>query len=236
MLLTSLMALSLSCNKNKCQDGSGGRFEESRNFSNFHTFKLAIPGVIEIHHDTTLTKSRVVVFAQKNVQKALNLTNNSGVVTMEFAECFENHDEIEFKLYTPTLKKLILRSSCRVTSTKAIYSNSFEILNQGTANVDLVLKVDTFSWTGVGSTTLKLEGYSRRTNLEIKTLGTINAINLITDTCTVNLEGTGNISTYVTSYLDVKIPGGGSVTFGGEDTLAIEKNISESASLIDMRK
>ena len=71
--------------------------------------------------------------------------------------------------------------------------------------------------------------------MEVQTLGTINAVDLITDTCRVLMSGSGDISAYATSYLNVKIRSAGTVRFGGEDTLKIDSVLTGSGKLIDQR-
>ena len=232
--LVSLVVFTPSCKKG-CQEGEGDAFTESREYNNFHTFQLDIPGEVEIFHDTSLTNSRVVLLAQENVLKKLKTEVNSGILSVSFEECFENHSEITFRLYSPSLRKLMLNSSCRVRTVTGIYRNEFEVINNSTANANLSMKVDTFTWKGAGSSEVAVYGYARGAYMEVQTLGTINAVDLITDTCRVLMSGSGDISAYATSYLNVKIRSAGTVRFGGEDTLKIDSVLTGTGKLIDQR-
>ena len=235
IVLLGLLVTSITSCKDKCKDGEGDKFIITRNFNNFHTFQLDIPATIDLNHDTTLSSSSIDIFGQKNVIRSLETSISEGIVTVSFSECFNKHDELRFTLNTPELQHLIINSSCRIKTTKAIHHESFDMRVNGTTSADMVMKVNSFNVEGPGAITLVLNGYASKAGLAIQNLGGISAEELITDTCTVKMGGTGNISTYVTSQLNVDISGSGDVTFNGHDTLVINEKISGSGTLIDLR-
>lgn len=232
--LVSLLVFLHSC-KNECSEGEGDRFEDRRNFSNFHTFQLDIPATVNIYPDTSYSESWIVVFGQENVTKKLAMGTGSGKIKVAFAECFENHEEIEFNIYSPTIRKLILNSSCRVNTKLGLQRDRFEVEVNSTASGKLVMNVDSLLISGNGSPDLVLEGYARGAGLEVGTLGNILAGNLITDTCVAQMKGTGSIVTYVTGLLDARVSGTGSIRFRGEDSLKVNETITGSGKVIDER-
>jgi hypothetical protein len=230
-----LIVLSTSCKRNGCIEAEGGRFEDVRNFENFHTFILDIPGEIEVWTDTTRSYSRIDILAQKDILENLQTSIASGVVSVGFTNCFESHDEITFRLYVNRLQRIVVNQSGRVKTGNRLIVDHFSLeLNQSTT-ADMVIHTDSIH-TSLGNASLcTYHGYTHMASHELLSAGTLSAMELISDTSYVNIIGTGNVNLHAIGLLSVDVNGGGSVSFIGSDTLNIEEKLSNGGRLIDNR-
>ncbi|MBD81607.1 MAG: hypothetical protein CL840_21995 [Crocinitomicaceae bacterium] len=234
LLLTSFSG----CQKNpwdECDLGEGGSFEEIRYFENFQTFKLDIPGQVIITPDTLLKSSKIVIIGQKNVIKQITTSINNGTVSVSFNQCFKNHDDIEFHIYTPFLRKIVINTASRVTSTRAIYGEDFTLeLNSGSA-VEISCNLDSITTFVNNSSTVSVAGYASRQMVYHKSSGRYEAKELISDSVIVDVSGAGYAGVYAVGHFIADLSGSGTIEFSGEDTLHVTTNISGSGQITDLR-
>jgi len=226
-----------SCKKDedKCEKGEGDRFEDVRYFENFQTFNLDIPGQIILTPDTFLKSSRIVILGQQNVINQIITSIDSGSVNVSFNQCFKNHDDIQFHIYTPFLQKLVTNTAARFKTTSAIYGKNFTMeLNSGTT-VDITCKVDSLTTFINSSSTLNITGYASRQMIYHKSSGSYSASNLISDSTIIDLSSSGFASVYSTGHLIADLSGAGLIEFSGEDTLNVTTNITGSGKINDLR-
>lgn len=236
-LLILFISVFSSCKKDseKCQKGEGGRFEDVRYFENFQTFTLDIPGQIILTPDTSLKSSRIVILGQQNVINQIITRIDSGMVSVSFNECFNNHDDIQFHIYTPFLQKLVTNTAARFKTTSAIYGKDFTMeLNSGTT-VDITCKLDSLSTFINSSSSLNIAGYASRQMIYHKSSGAYLASELISDSTIVNVSSSGSAKVYSTGHLIADMSGSGLIEFYGEDTLHVTTNVTGNGTITDLR-
>lgn len=233
-----LGVLLLGCKKypwDECDVGEGDGFTVTRNFENFHTFILDIPAQIELTPDTNLKSSRIEIFGQKNVTEQITTSIDNGVVSVSFDKCFKSHSDIEFRVYTPWLKKLVLNSASRIKTTKALYGDHFTLdVNSGTS-IDVVCVLDSLRAELGSAGNIELNGYASRQNIENTSNAIYQAQNLISDSCIIDMSGAGVIDVYSTGHLIANLSGNGIINFYGEDTLHIDTVNTAAGSINDKR-
>ena len=235
LLLIILVSVFSSCKKNDCEKGEGDRFEVFRYFENFHTFKLDIPGQIILSPDTNLKSSRIVILGQENVISQINTTISNGTISVSFNKCFKNHDDIQFKIYTPFLKKIITNTAARIKSESAIYGKDFTLeLNRG-STVDITCKVDSITTILNSSSEVEIFGYASRQMVYHNSSGSYRAGNLISDSAYVNVSSAGYVKVYSTGHFIADMEGNGKIDFSGEDTLNVTTNITGTGTINDLR-
>lgn len=217
-----------------CEEGEGARVEIERNFQNFSTFSLDIPGSVEIFPDTNLESSKVVLFGQKNVINGIEMKVSEGTLSASFTSCFKNHEEIEFRIYTPWIQKIIVNSSARVKSNSAIFGDHVALEANAGSSINLGLKVDTFTTLSRNAVDITVTGYAKKQFITSSSSGRYFGSELLSDSVVVGMFSSGYANIYSTGYLVADVQAG-IVEFNGEDTLNVSTNIGGSGQVFDLR-
>ena len=236
-MVLSLAILATACTKwpwQNCEKGRGDRVEEVRNFPNFHTFILDVPGEVILHHDTARPSSELVLFAQKNVLGKISTELSSGILTITFDDCFQDHQDLRFTLYTGGLKKIVFNSSSRLKTARAIRGDHFTVEVNGTLSADMAFFIDSLAtlYPGKGSGTF--QGYAHKYYSRVDAASSVYSGQLVTDSVWSEMHGSGYQEIHVVDYLNATISGSGNILYtGGADTLDVVENITGSGSLIN---
>ncbi|MGB0404518.1 MAG: GIN domain-containing protein [Salibacteraceae bacterium] len=238
LILALIVVTQTGCEKypwDKCEIGEGDSFEEVRNFENFHTFVLDIPAEVQIIPDTNLTQSKIVVFAQENVNKEVITSVRNGVLSVSFNKCFKSHKDIVFKIYTPWLQNITLNTASRVSTAKSIYGEHFTIIAKSGTNINISCVVDSINTQFKSAGNINIDGYASRQVLNSTGSGKYMAPYLVSDSVLFNITGSGYSSVYSVGYLIGSIDGNSILDFNGEDSLNLNTQVLGSGTINDLR-
>ena len=108
-----------------------------------------------------------------------------------------------------------------------------ELTISGVGNIhsanDWTLDELSLSLKGVGNA--ELSGTAEVFHINTDGVGDVDAFNLMTDICNVDVKGVGNVQVYVLEELDVHIKGSGNVYYKGDPDISIQ--IDGTGNLID---
>ncbi|MCH2043777.1 MAG: DUF2807 domain-containing protein [Saprospiraceae bacterium] len=242
-----------SCDKTKCVKGDGT--------SVTNTLTLAtVTGIdMQINADVTLIQGpeqSITVEAEQNIFDLLNTNVNAdGVWEIRFNDfsCVRNHLPIKITITAINIEDVTLSASGDVTTQSgSTFSNTTSTLDlsgsgnitynasnttsivrlSGSGNISMANTSTTTNVNLTGSGNITLNGTSINLTPFLSGSGNISAYELVADSVTAELSGSGNIEVTANTKLDASITGSGNVYYRGNPT-DLSSVILGSGNVID---
>lgn len=216
--LSLLLALNFACDNdvtiippggNNCLSGEGAIVLESRNLANFNSINNTIFADILL---TQGPQEEVIIEAQQNVLDQVKTEVNNDELMITVDQCVDIDQPVKLQITIPEIESLTLTGVGNI-----IAQNELTLMNLG-----VVL-------TGVGD--FDLQGTAAILDITMTGVGDVRAFKLNTDTCDIDLTGTGDAEVFVNDELNVTITGTGTVFYKGE--ASISSNITGAGSIVD---
>jgi len=219
-----------------CMRPKGDKVTVEIPMEDFDGVELAISGNVTIHRDSIL---KVQVRGHQNIIDNLERNVKNHVWIIEFDQCVAKTGELEIEIWMPTLHTANVTGSGNITGLdqfegasnfSAVLSGSGNIdvdVNatvvkttiSGSGNIDLGTVADQFEGQITGSGDINARGTCRNEDLEITGSGNFHAYDLLAETASVTITGSGRCEIQVSSHLNVVITGSGDVYYKGLATV-----------------
>lgn len=235
LLNTAVFALILmtSCSEDDLYIGEGELITKEISLENFN--EIVVLG----SHNVNITQGpiqKVEVTGYSNIIDRIekHVHNNHWYVDLKKGNY--RNSSLTFNIQLPILNKAIIDGSGEIfiddfKSDESVYLGvigSGDILaTSNTGCKNLMVKID-----GSGEIDLIEEFYAlEKTHIEIIGTGKFNGYSSQTEICDIDIEGSSVCNVYVTSQLNVKIHGSGTINYIGNPN--IESNITGSGKIRD---
>ncbi len=141
-----------------------------------------------------------------------------------------DRDRINIYITAKVLSNLVLSGSGKMVVNGTLKAPNFISVVSGSGN--LTLNTETINFNGVisGSGSINLSGSSQTTDLSISGSGSLRAKDFKTKSANVSISGSGNSEIHVEQSLNGSISGLGSIRYGGNPSIVIQKSGSGSIS------
>ena len=220
-----------SCKKKtSCVVGNGDFVMDTRTPGNFN--RVVANGDFNLTF-SQLNETRVDVFAESNILPLIQTTvsNDILVIQLQNNACYSTTQPLEVTLSSPDYKSVTLNGSGTINGNN-LKLDVFSYEVSGSGGISSSLDVDDLTVTIDGSGDATLVGTGGTADFSVNGSGTLYASVFTTDTCKVNVTGSGDAHVNASKYLDVTISGSGNVYYKGHPA-TINSNITGSGSLID---
>jgi len=232
IIVMCIAVISFSCRKGTWGiKGEGSDITEIRNISGFNGIQLNCDAHIVYVADTVY---RLEVTCQKNILPILETKLVGSDLCVDFKRNVWDHSKINIVIHSPSLNKMNVSSSGKITSESLLNVSALELAISGSGNISV-------SSVSVQSLTLRLngsgsidvaEGTARSENFSISGSGSIRTEFVKATTSQVNISGSGNMYISVSDKLNLDISGSGSVYYHGKPS--INFNVSGSGKVIGL--
>jgi len=211
IFLSILLLVSVSCNFSAAFGDKNVKTQQ-RTASYFN--KIHIDGSYEllIVQDSVC---KLTLEADSNLLSIINSKVDDSVLYINSSKTIIRSEKLKIKVSSPNLKQIELFGSVELFSDSVLSYPELSLVVSGAAHVDMRLNTRKFSTAISGGSEMFLSGKSGSTKIGLTGAGRINAFNLITDTCLVNLSGIGRVDINANSVLEVNISGAGQVKYNG---------------------
>jgi hypothetical protein len=220
-----VMLLFSSCNIN-CLEGRGDLKTETRLMKSFTKIQLKMDAKVIIIKDSVQS---VRVEAQPNVLQVLS-TNVSGKwLYIDVDGCIMDYKPITIYISTPSLEALEINGSGSVVGQGNFSTERVELTINGSGSITIGLNANEV-YSGIrGSGNINLSGSARKSKIDIAGSGDVNAQEMPSESCDVNVKGSGNCRVFAIGKLNVDVAGSGNVYYKGKPD--ISTNIAGSGKL-----
>ena len=209
-----ILLLGFGCHdKGPCINGSGSQNTITFQVDPFTGINIVGTADVHIRYDTTQS---ITVSGHQNILNELqnDVLGNTWQIELNNDHCYRNYN-LTVDIEIPVLEKLGISGSGDIDVYHFPNMPQLDVTIDGSGEVSIMDAIENVD----------------ELNLNIVGSGEYNGFLLKSDTCIINLNGSGNCETYVNDLLDVTISGSGSVKYKGSPT--IQSNISGSGEIID---
>ncbi|WP_333694943.1 head GIN domain-containing protein [Flavobacterium sp.] len=124
-------------------------------------------------------------------------------------------NKIEIQIPIQEIHKINLAGSGKIVSNFKLKSNELSVTLAGSGNIKLDLQTTNVEVKLAGSGTIELKGQTQKLVAGLAGSGTLKAQDLITETSTVSVSGSGKINTFCSEFIEAKVAGSGSIDYLG---------------------
>jgi hypothetical protein len=213
-LLVILLFVQFSTSCNRCKKGSGDIASIERGVPQFYGVELNGSFDVHIKKDTV---QKIVITADDNILPIIETEVEHGILEIEIDddECLRKSNKIDVYISMPTLRKVRLNGSGKVTGDGQFTGDELDVSINGSGNISLNFNGANLRSKIDGSGNITLSGTANNSSHEINGSGRINAKNTESEKVNTKINGSGNISVSAAQTLKVNISGSGSVGYSG---------------------
>lgn len=218
--LVFLLCLSLStaASAQKLWDkgikGEGPIVTKTLELDNFTGFELSLSANVELMKGSTQS---VRVEGQQNIIDNIETDVQNGFWKIEFDKNVSNHKDLKIYITLPTVDKIQVSGSGDIIGkSKFTGLDKLRLAISGSGNIDIEAETKTLECKISGSGGIEVAGTSNTQEIAISGSGDVNSYNLITNSCTVKVSGSGDCKVHATESLEVNVVGSGDVYYKGK--------------------
>lgn len=214
-----------------CLRGNGTIEKESRELQQYSG--VLTEGEYDIYYipDTSFF---VVLETDQNLLPYIRtrVSGNTLIVDNGTRKCLRSDYPIRVYVHSPEIKLMNLMGSGKITA-ESVYSDELKLVIEGSGRIDITgIDVLDLQVLISGSGDVNLRGETDIVEYSIAGSGTISAQNLLSNSCLVEISGSGDIYCNAEEKLDVFISGSGNIYYKG--TPSISTKISGSGKVVSI--
>ena len=227
LFLLALPIILFSCFRGK--KGSGNVITETRTVAAFNAVNVAGSITVEL---TQGSKNEVVVEADDNIIKYVDVVNNSGVLTIRLKyQGNLRKFTARVKVTSPAYNSITATASSSVEATNLLTAtDKISIDVNNSSDVDLNIDAPNVLAECRNSGTINLKGKARNLEVSSNNSGDINAENLKAETVIARASSSGSVDVFASVKLDANATSSGSINYTG-GVKDIQKRESSSGSV-----
>ena len=232
VILTTMILLGITLNScyidNRNIKGQGPVVEQTFDLPDITGVALSIDANVIVTRGDTQT---VTIEAQQNIINNIKkYISSNGTWRIDYYDNVKSHDGITIRITTPDFDYATVSGSGNI-ETNGIFSapGNVEVRISGSGSIIMDVEAQKVISEISGSGHITLYGSAQEHNINISGSGKISAFDLITQTTSIKISGSGNCEITAEDYLDVTISGSGNVYYKGNPQ--ISTHISGSGNL-----
>lgn len=208
--------------------GSGNVVSETRTVGTFDSIRLSSIGNVYITQDGN-TSLRIE--GEDNIISHFETRLEGNILFIETEALVNLQPTKPVNIYVSMteVKSLSVIGSGSIIGKNQITSDKIILGISGSGNIDLDVDVTNLDTAISGSGNVKLKGQAALHEIVISASGSVEAFDLDTETCEIDISASGNSKVSVSDELIVSISGSGSVQYKGDPS--VTQNISGSGSV-----
>ncbi len=233
-LALALIVISLSsCHKHDCIEGRGSIGSEVLFAPAFDGIRAKGSFNVFIEHGA---EQEVRAVGHQNIIDRLQLDLVGDILNIDLqSDCYRDY-ELAIYITTPSIEKVFLDGSGDIDISPMDNESDLFLEINGSGRIDF----DEFA--GVNNLDVRIDGSGTVTgfadfpdlidlNIDIEGSGDYRGFDVITESCEIQISGSGNCQVHVTENLDVVIEGSGSVYYKGDPLITAD--ITGSGEIVD---
>lgn len=222
IFLFIVMILLQACGDRVHEEGNETITTETRNVGAF--FKLDIEGTYEIVLQEGATPL-VAVETDENLHQYIETAINGKTLRIRNVEKIEPSEHIRLLITYQNLDEIRLGGAAKISNLGTLRTEELDVRIDGAGLLDLALEVQELQLKLAGAGAVNLRGKANEQRLSLSGAGNLNALELQSKECEVNLSGFGSAQVFVTETLKAEVSGVGGIRFKG-DPRNIQREVS----------
>jgi hypothetical protein len=185
---------------------------EERDVSSFHSVRLSTVGRISI---TQGKKQRLAIQATTEVLNILETEVRNGTLIISSRRNISRGDEPKISIEMGDIRSLGISGSGEIKGKNTFKVDALDLQINGSGNFILKLEAGSIDSAISGSGGIDLSGETGSLDVRISGSGELFAFNLVAESASIKVSGSGNCRVHVTEQLDVNVSGSGNVDYRG---------------------
>jgi hypothetical protein len=136
-------------------------------------------------------------------------------LTIKTHKNHQHKDDVKITLVVTDLSRLSIGGAVDLFTPGILNFSNFNLEVSGVANIDMKIKSQEFKLDASGVLKGEIVGEAKEMNLDISGLVDIDASNLVSTNCEVDISGMGSAEVNVTETLDASVSGMGKIEYAG---------------------
>lgn len=203
---------------------------ETREVSSFHSIRLSVNG------EVTVTQGKgqsLVIRADDDVMSRLRTRVKNGTLVISSVGGIMRSALLEIDIEMEDIKGLGISGSGTIMVNDRIKADDVSLTISGSGDIFLELDASEINTKISGSGKINLSGTVKSHTIDISGSGDMKAFDLLTDTTSVKISGSGDCMVNVSDNLDVKISGSGDVEYKGNPKVNFKGSGSGTVKSVD---
>lgn len=198
--------------------GEGPIVKRTLDLDGFSAVRLTNSANVYIRQGSPQT---VEVEAQENIIDNLKREVKDDAWTIAFDQSVRRHEGMKIYITVPNLRALRVSGSGNITSESRFTGvEDMDVSISGSGNIRLEVESATVASHISGSGNIKLRGTTGRHEVRISGSGDVDAYELTSEACKVQISGSGDCDVDVSEDLEVRISGSGDVNYKGRPRIS----------------
>lgn len=229
LLLLAFLVFALGLNS--CMDCISGEGEQvKRQKSPGEYEKITVNTAMDVKLEQG-DSCAIKVRGYENLVENLVFKQRGERLIIDTDKCISGRNNLELVVVFRTLQEIEVNGSANVSSDEIIKGDELEVEIKGSGDLDLKLYVDDLDVDIRGSGDAVLRGTTQNLVVDVNGSGNVNAQDLLTDVCEVDISGSGDCSVNVQERLEADINGSGTIHYTGM-VRDIQTDINGSGDII----
>ena len=208
-----LFSLQCSSQNKGAINGEGEIVKKEISLADINGFDFGLSGDVIL---TQGSPQKIVLEGQQNIIDNITQEVKNGWWHIGFIKNVRNSKNITIHLTVQDINKVALTGSGSVrAANKFTGLDDVELDIRGSGNIVFDYEANATDASLTGSGTMKLSGNSNRLNVSITGSGDVMAGDLVTESCDVDISGSGNATVNASNKLATDITGSGDVRYSG---------------------
>lgn len=220
--LLFICLLMQACGSSVHESGNGTATEETRNVGAFN--KLSIDGNYEIVLQEG-TNPLITVQTDENLHQYVETRLDGNILVISDVENIEPTETTKLIITYQKIEEIKLGGAAKVSNRGVLKANDFDIKIDNAAVINLALQAEDLDLKIGGAGVVTLSGEVNKQKVTLSGAGNLDAYELKSKNCNIELSGIGNAQVFVSNDLDAEISGVGRISFKGDP-----KNINREVS------
>lgn len=213
LALFIILFLFQACGEGVHEEGNGTITSETRNVGAF--FKLDIEGSYEIVLQEGSTPL-IAVETDENLHQYVETTIDGKTLRIRDVEKIKPSEHTRLVITYQNLDEIRLGGAAKISNQGRLKADELLIRIDGAGMMDLGLEAKELELKLAGAGAVNLRGNVNKQRLSLSGAGNLNALELQSKECEVDLSGFGSAQVFVTDNLKAQVSGVGGIRFKGD--------------------
>lgn len=222
ILFLFLIVILSGCSNNDHIKGNGKEALDKRETATFNAIE------IQGNYEVKLIEGdeeNLEVIADENIIPHINTEVVDNTLKISNKVKIKNKENVKINIYYNKLKSLHCGGASSIKSDFPVHSKDLVLSMSGTGLIDIEIISKMLELNLSGTGLIKLSGHVEKEVLNLSGAGKLNASNLKSKDCNIQLSGIGSAQLHVEDHLDAHLSGVGGITYRGNPT-TVHKDIA----------
>lgn len=227
LLISFLLGLLFACNDVVREKGNGNMITRESNIGYFE--EVNVSGNFEIILRQGESPG-LLITADENLHKFIEVESSGDRLEIKTTKSLSSNDGLVLEVTYKELTAIEVGGAATITSEEPIVGDYLNVTMSGAGAIDLEVNLKVLKTSVSGAGAVDFKGIADEHYIQMSGAGGLDAYNLQSKVCEVNISGVGGANIFVTESLAANVSGVGSISYKGNPQ-SVKKEVSGLGSI-----